>query len=167
MASLFRVRRAAPEEGGSGGKILRDRRGGREVRPSPYARPPPLSLPAPPPPAGSPGWLLGLVSGAGKLILSVFRSDGSSPDSFASSSSSSTNYSPRSGELIFLPFSPYEGTAIAATNSLSLSYLVCSIGRRFRKEILVHYFSVLFSLVQSCISIPYTLNYSCPDSNTV
>ncbi|XP_074559612.1 uncharacterized protein LOC141815560 isoform X2 [Curcuma longa] len=98
MASLVRARRGAPEEGGSGGKILRDRRGGREARPSPYARPPPLALPAPPPPAGSPRWLLGLVSGAGKLFSSVFRSDGSSPDSSASSSSSSTNYSPRSDE---------------------------------------------------------------------
>ncbi|XP_042433163.1 uncharacterized protein LOC122019733 isoform X1 [Zingiber officinale] len=98
MASLFRARREAPEEGGSGGKILRDRRGGREAQPSPYARPPPLALPPPPPPAGSPRWLLGLVSGAGKLISSAFRSDGSSPDSSASSSSSSTNYSPRSDE---------------------------------------------------------------------
>ncbi|XP_074557514.1 uncharacterized protein LOC141813447 [Curcuma longa] len=105
MASQFRARRAAPEEGGSGGKTLRDRRGGRAILASPYARPPPLALPAPPPPAGSPSWLLGLVSGAGKLISSVFRSDSSSTESSASySSSSSSDYSsdqdrsPRSDE---------------------------------------------------------------------
>ncbi|CAL9091522.1 unnamed protein product [Musa textilis] len=85
MASLFRARRPA-EEGGSGGKILRGRRGGSASQSSPYARPPPPALPSPPPPAGSPRWLLGLVSGAGKLISSVFRSD-------SSSSASSSDYS--------------------------------------------------------------------------
>ncbi|CAL9751581.1 unnamed protein product [Musa acuminata subsp. burmannicoides] len=85
MASLFRARRPA-EEGGSGGKILRGRRGGSASQSSPYARPPPPALPPPPPPAGSPRWLLGLVSGAGKLISSVFRSD-------SSSSASSSDYS--------------------------------------------------------------------------
>ncbi|XP_042373530.1 protein KAKU4-like isoform X1 [Zingiber officinale] len=94
MASLFRARRGASEEGGSGGKTLRDRRGGRAIWTSPYARPPRLALPAPPPPAGSSSWLLGLVSGAGKIISSVFRSDSSSPESSASySSSSSSGYS--------------------------------------------------------------------------
>ncbi|XP_042409683.1 uncharacterized protein LOC121998718 isoform X2 [Zingiber officinale] len=66
---------------GSGGKILRDRPRDQPPRPSPYARSPPLALPPPPPPAGSPRWLIGLVSGAGKLISSVFRADSSVPDS--------------------------------------------------------------------------------------
>ncbi|RWV98211.1 hypothetical protein GW17_00038953 [Ensete ventricosum] len=85
MAPLFRARRPA-EEGGSGGKILRGRRGGSASQSSPYARPSPPALPPPPPRAGSPRWLLGLVSGAGKLISSVFRSD-------SSSSASSSDYS--------------------------------------------------------------------------
>ncbi|URE40666.1 hypothetical protein MUK42_07251 [Musa troglodytarum] len=80
MASLLRAGRQA-EERGSGGKILRGRRRS-PPRSAPYARPPP-----PPPPAstGNPRWLLGLISGAGKFISSVFRSDGSSPSSSSSS----------------------------------------------------------------------------------
>lgn len=80
MASLFRARRQAAESG-SGGKILHDRVRDPAPRPSPYARSPPLALPPPPPPAGSPRWFLGFVSGAGKLISSVFRADSSSPNS--------------------------------------------------------------------------------------
>ncbi|WOL13858.1 hypothetical protein Cni_G22638 [Canna indica] len=79
MASLFRARRRA-EEGGSGGKIIRNRRASQNPPASPYARPQPPALPPPPPPAGSPRWLLGIVSGAGKLISSVFRSSPSSSD---------------------------------------------------------------------------------------
>ncbi|WOL19741.1 hypothetical protein Cni_G28543 [Canna indica] len=83
MASLFRARRPAAEGGGSGGKILRGRRAPPPS--SPYARPV-LS----PTPTGSPRWFLGLVSGAGKLISSVFRSDGKcSPSSSSSSGCSS------------------------------------------------------------------------------
>ncbi|XP_074584409.1 uncharacterized protein LOC141840347 isoform X2 [Curcuma longa] len=66
---------------GSGRKILHDRLRDQPPRPSAYARSTPLALPPPPPPAGSPRWLLGLVSGAGKLISSVFRADSGSPDS--------------------------------------------------------------------------------------
>ncbi|EHA8592596.1 putative protein KAKU4 [Cocos nucifera] len=56
---------------------------------SPYARPenpPPSSAAASPGLSRSPRWLQGLISGAGKLISTVFRSEGSS-------SSSSSGYS--------------------------------------------------------------------------
>ncbi|KAG6498422.1 hypothetical protein ZIOFF_046335 [Zingiber officinale] len=82
---------------GSGGKIVRDRQRDQPPRPSPYARSPPLALPPPPPPAGSPRWLIGLVSGAGKLISSVFRADSSVPDS-ADYSSDQDRSSSRSDE---------------------------------------------------------------------
>ncbi|XP_072994901.1 uncharacterized protein [Typha latifolia] len=90
MASLFRARRT--EEGRSGGKILRGRRAAAAAA-SPYARPqspPPLPSPSPTlhEQSVSPKWLSGLISGAGKLISSVFGSDGGS-----SSSSSSSGYS--------------------------------------------------------------------------
>ncbi|XP_010929270.1 uncharacterized protein [Elaeis guineensis] len=85
MASLFRVRR--PGEGGSGGKILRGRRAPPPA--SPYARrenPPPSSAAASPALSRSPRWFQGLIWGAGKLISTAFRSEGSS-------SSSSSGYS--------------------------------------------------------------------------
>ncbi|XP_008810009.1 uncharacterized protein LOC103721530 isoform X2 [Phoenix dactylifera] len=85
MASLFRARRQ--REGGSGGKILRGRRGPPPA--SPYARPenpPPSPSAASPAISRSPRWFQGLISGAGKLISTVFRSDDSS-------SSSSSGYS--------------------------------------------------------------------------
>ncbi|WOK92109.1 protein KAKU4-like isoform X9 [Canna indica] len=95
MASLFRARRP-PDESKSGGKILSGRR--RSQTASPYARPQsPLPLCLLPPPAPSPSqtrsprWISGLISGAGKLISSVFGSDGSSSCSFASSSDYSSD----------------------------------------------------------------------------
>ncbi|KAJ8459249.1 hypothetical protein OPV22_032175 [Ensete ventricosum] len=95
MASLFRAGGQA-EERGSGGKILRVRRRS-PPRSAPYARP----LPSPPPPpasTGSPRWLLGFISGAGKFISSVFRSDGGSPSSSSSDHSSYEDCSPRFNE---------------------------------------------------------------------
>ncbi|RWW23504.1 hypothetical protein GW17_00012247 [Ensete ventricosum] len=96
MASLFRAGGQA-EERGSGGKILRVRRRS-PPRSAPSARP----LPSPPPPpasTGSPRWLLGFISGAGKFISSVFRSDGGSPSSSSSDHSSYEDCSPRFSEL--------------------------------------------------------------------
>ncbi|XP_020264667.1 protein KAKU4 isoform X2 [Asparagus officinalis] len=78
MSSLFRARRS--DEPRSGGKLLR----GRRVTPSasPYARP--ESSPAAAQ-MGSPKWLSGLISGAGKLISSVLPSYRSSESPHSSS----------------------------------------------------------------------------------
>lgn len=101
MASLFRVRRQG--EGGSGGKILRGRRTPPPA--SPYARPknsPPCPAAASPAHFRSPRWLKGLISGAGKLISTVFRSEGSSSSSPGYSSDEEISLS--SGELlVFFP----------------------------------------------------------------
>ncbi|CAA7408197.1 unnamed protein product [Spirodela intermedia] len=80
MFSPFRGRRV--EEPGAGGKVLRSRR--RAVSASPYARPE-NSPPPPVPQSGNPKWFSGIISGAGRLISSVFRSD--SGESSSSSSS--------------------------------------------------------------------------------
>ncbi|XP_010914176.1 uncharacterized protein [Elaeis guineensis] len=86
MASIFRAR--CQREGGAGGKILR----GRPAAPpaSPYARPK-KQLPSPASASlassQSPRWIQGLISGAGKLISTVFRSEDSSCSSSSGYSS--------------------------------------------------------------------------------
>ncbi|XP_031123199.1 protein KAKU4 isoform X2 [Ipomoea triloba] len=83
----------------SGGKIVNKRR--RKIT-TPYDRPPPPPLPPPPPPE-TPNWLTGLVfpatrtivSGAAKLLSSVFNSDSSS------CSSSSSSSGPPDGDCIY------------------------------------------------------------------
>nr|GMD21743.1 protein KAKU4 [Ipomoea batatas] len=83
----------------SGGKIVNKRR--RKIT-TPYDRPPPPPLPPPSPPE-TPNWLTGLVfpatrtivSGAAKLLSSVFNSDSSS------CSSSSSSSGPPDGDCIF------------------------------------------------------------------
>ncbi|XP_017700927.2 protein KAKU4-like isoform X2 [Phoenix dactylifera] len=86
MASLFRAR--CRGEGGAGGKILRGRRALPPA--SPYARPK-NQLPSPAPASlassRSPSWFQGLISGAGKLISTVFRSEDSSCSSSSGYSS--------------------------------------------------------------------------------
>ncbi|XP_004291231.1 PREDICTED: uncharacterized protein LOC101293162 [Fragaria vesca subsp. vesca] len=84
MDSIPRSRRAL--EPGSGGKIVRTRRLARTR--TPYDRPA-LTANPPPPPPESPNWLArflytptrSIVSGAGKVLSSVFRSDSSSSSS--------------------------------------------------------------------------------------
>ncbi|KAJ0965632.1 hypothetical protein J5N97_026770 [Dioscorea zingiberensis] len=89
MASIFRGRRSGEvvdevDERGAGGKLLRGRRRAAEVSVSPYDRPQRSTAQS-----QSPRWISGLISGAGKIISSVFGSQSSSP----SSSSSSSGYS--------------------------------------------------------------------------
>ncbi|XP_078443119.1 flocculation protein [Wolffia australiana] len=74
--------REGEEERGGGGKLRRRRR--REAAAPPYARPE-NSLPAAAAETGNPKWFSGIISGAGRLISSVFRSE--SEESSSSSSS--------------------------------------------------------------------------------
>lgn len=93
MASIFMGRRSkeSEEERGAGGKMLRGRSRAGEVAVSPYARPQRSTAQS-----ESPKWISSLISGAGKIISSVFGSQSSSPSSSSSDCS---------GELFFLSVS--------------------------------------------------------------
>ncbi|XP_039142232.1 uncharacterized protein LOC120279372 isoform X2 [Dioscorea cayenensis subsp. rotundata] len=81
MASIFMGRRSkeSEEERGAGGKMLRGRSRAGEVAVSPYARPQRSTAQS-----ESPKWISSLISGAGKIISSVFGSQSSSPSSSSS-----------------------------------------------------------------------------------
>ena len=97
MASIFRGRRSkeSEEDRGAGGKMLKGRSRAMEVAVSPYARPQRSTAQS-----QSPKWISSLISGAGKIISSVFGSQSSSPSSSSSGCSS---------ELLFIRFSCFSG----------------------------------------------------------